>query len=757
MDPSGIDANEFVTHRSSGPVRRIDFRHYALSVLSPSVALGTSLFLQHFHFRVPSALLFLLAVTISSWYGGLGPAVLAVILSTIGFYWYFVEPARTIYIYWSEVPYFIIFAAFAAVLSWFARVRRRGEADLREQAAVLNLTHDSIFVMKMDGVIKYWNRGAEERYGWTAAQAMGKVAHDLLKTIFPAPLDEIKAKVTRTGRWEGELVHTKKDGSQLVASSRWALERGKRGQPVAILETNNDITERKRAEEELRQTAWELRQLVDVIPQQVFAFDAAWSPVFANRRELEYTGLTPHDMQSKDAVARVFYPEDLSKLEAARERARCDSAPFEMEARIRGKAGGYRWFLIRDNPLRDEQGHVLRWYGTRTDIEDRKRAEEALRRSEAYLAEAQSLSHTGSWAFDISTREMIHTSAELSRLYGFDPEAETPSSGELIQSIHPEDQAPALEALESASWVGKDFEYQYRIVLPNGTTRHVYGTAHRVFNSSGNVTEIMGIVMDITERKRAEEERARLHRLEADLAQINRVSVLGELTASIAHEVNQPLSGIVSNGSACLRWLAGDSPNLEETREAVLDIVRDGKRAGEIVARIRALTKRTPATREKLDLNETIREVLALVGDEARRSRVMVRTLFANDLSAVAGDRVQLQQVVLNLVMNAIEAMSGIGERARELVITTRNIDANQVQVTVEDSGIGLDPNTIDKIFDSFYTTKPSGMGMGLSISRSILQAHGGRLWATAKASPGTMFHFTIPKYHEERAHAGAK
>ena len=676
--------------------------------------------------------------------------MLAVVLSMISFYWYFVEPVRTPYFYPSEVPYFIFFAAFATLMSWFSTIRRRVESGLRDQADLLNLTHDAVFVMDMDGVIKYWNRGAEERYGWTAAQAVGRVVHDLLKTVFPSPLDEIKAELARAGRWEGELLHTKKNGSQLVVASRWALRRDEHHTPVAILETNNDITERKRAEEtvrrheaelrqvldvapqlvaefgpdrqrlyanqptldyfgvtlekwrsisdpfrffhpddrermadvytgpasdvphefearmrrndgtyrwflfrdnvlrdeqgritrwylaatdieerkrteeDLRQTEGELRQLVDVIPQQVFVFDADWSPVFANRRELEYTGLTSQEMQSKNAVARVFHPEDLRKLEAARERARSDGAPFEMEARIRGKDGGYRWFLIRDNPFRDEQGYVLRWYGTRTDIEDQKQAEEARRKAQA------------------------------------------------------------------------------------------------------------------------------------ELAHVNRVTTMGELAASIAHEVNQPLSGIVSNGSACLRWLAGDSPNLEEAREAVLDIVRDGKRAGEIVARIRALTKKTAAAREKLDLNETIQEVLALVGDEARRSSVMLRTLFTDDLSPVAGDRVQLQQVLLNLVMNAIEAMSSIGERARELVITTRNIDANQVQVTVEDSGIGLDSNTIDKIFDSFYTTKPSGMGMGLSISRSILQAHGGRLWATAKDSPGTMFHFTIPKYHEERAHAGA-
>ncbi|HXY13655.1 MAG TPA: ATP-binding protein [Terriglobales bacterium] len=257
------------------------------------------------------------------------------------------------------------------------------------------------------------------------------------------------------------------------------------------------------------------------------------------------------------------------------------------------------------------------------------------------------------------------------------------------------------------------------------------------------------------EFKRAEEQREKLRQLEADLAHINRVSMMGELTASIAHEVNQPLSGVVSNASACLRWLAGDAPNLEEAREAARRIVRDGKRAAEVISRIRAMTRKAEAAREKLDLNETIRDVLALVGDEAKKNRVAIRTEFADDVSPVLGDRVQLQQVMLNLVMNGIEAMSIVGEQARELAVITRNTDSDQVQVTVQDSGVGLDPDTMPKIFDPFYTTKPSGMGMGLSITRSILQAHGGQLWAAANDGPGTSFHFTLPR-REEGSHAAA-
>jgi signal transduction histidine kinase len=243
----------------------------------------------------------------------------------------------------------------------------------------------------------------------------------------------------------------------------------------------------------------------------------------------------------------------------------------------------------------------------------------------------------------------------------------------------------------------------------------------------------------------AEQEHERLRQLQAEFAHIQRVSLMGELAASIAHEVNQPLSGVVSNGSACLRWLAGDVPNLDEAREAARRIVRDGKRAGEVIARVRAMTRRAATPTETLDLNQTIQEVLALVDDEAETKSAIIRTQFADDLAPVAGDRVQLQQVVLNLVMNAIEAMGSVGGRARDLVITTRNLEPDQVQVTVEDSGIGLDLNTIDKIFDPFYTTKPGGMGMGLSISRSIIEAHRGRLRAAPDARRGAVFEFTLP------------
>ena len=278
--------------------------------------------------------------------------------------------------------------------------------------------------------------------------------------------------------------------------------------------------------------------------------------------------------------------------------------------------------------------------------------------------------------------------------------------------------------------------------LQMGATDYVFKT-----RLSRLVPAIHRAMREAWERVELRQQREKLRQLETELAHMGRVSIVGELAASIAHEVNQPLSGIVSSGSACLRWLAADPPNLEEARESVRRIVAAGRHAGEVIARIRGLTKPTAAPVEKLDLNETIRQVLVLIGDEAQRNKVTLRTLFADGLSPVTGDRVQFQQVVLNLVINGIEAMASTSDRARELVITTRNIDPDQVQVTVEDSGIGIDPNAIEKIFEPFYTTKSTGMGMGLSITRSILQRHGGGLSVAASRGRGAIFTFSVPKY----------
>jgi PAS domain S-box-containing protein len=488
-----------------------------------------------------------------------------------------------------------------------------------------------------------------------------------------------------------------------------------------------------------------LQDVIETIPGYVWSAQPDGSVDFINKRWLEYSGLSL-DQALGWGWTEAVHPDDRAGLVEAWRAAYSSGRPMEAEARVRGADGQFRWLLICNVPLHDKTGKIVKWYGKSTDIDDRKRSEEALRQSEAYLAEAQTLSHTGSWAFDVAGNRYIYASEECLRIFGLDPQEALPTREVVYQLIHGDDSERVNRGFEKSVREKVSTSDEFRIVLSDGAVRHVHVIRHAVLNDAGEVVKLVGTAADITERKRAEEERERLRQLEADLAHINRVSMMGELAASVAHEVNQPLTGIVSNGSACIRLLAGDPPNVEEVREALRDIVRDGKRAGEVIARIRALTKRAAMPKAQLDLNETIREVLLLVGDEAKKNGIVVRTWFADDLSAVFGDRVQLQQVLLNLVMNAMEAMSSVDDRARQLVITTRNLEPGLVQVTVEDSGTGLDPNTMARIFDPFYTTKSDGMGMGLSISRSIIQNHGGRLWATANQGPGTSFHFSLAR-----------
>jgi len=1268
MKRSGIDANESVARRSSRALPLNYLQRYGLAVVSIGVALGISLLLQHFGFRVPSALLLLFAVAISSWYAGAGPAVLAAILSTISFYWYFVEPVHTIYIYRSQIPYFVIFTAFAALLSRFGTFRQRAETDLRRThdqlkverpklgsrtIALLYFAFSSCWILFTDRLVHglglsnayllkvseakgilfislstllmyvlvekalrqrhsvataYWQLVETAQEGVWSIDAEGKTvfANENMaailgtspgemigKSILPFVPQEKKDELLDhlLQREQGlqehyEFPFLRADGAQV-----WTLLRVspvlRDGQHSGCLALVSDITKRKRAEEALRRLNRELRaisncnqallratdeqSLLEEICRivceeagyrmawvsyaehdeaksvrpvawtgaeegylasagitwadtdrgrsptgtairsgkscciQDFAKDPRLAPwregllqrgfrsgialplkdendnafgsltihsaqpnaftseevrlleelagdlafgivtlrsrasrkqaeqalrqseaYLAEAQRLSHTGSWALDVASgnyvysseeylricgfdpqqglpvKDQPLQQIHRDDFDRFWQDFQKLIDEKVDSEGEYRIVLPDGTVKYVHAIRHPVLNANGELVEIVGTTVDITERKRAEEALRRSQAYLAEAQRLTHTGSFAYDGRTNTFPYWSEEHFRIWGFDPRQGPPDGGTLLQRVHPEDREMVRELSVKALRERRDYTAEYRIVLPDGTVKHIEAIGHLVsverggpievigthvdvterkraeetlreseirfrtfvdhagdalfvqdleqgiivdvnrqaceslgytrqeligstavafhldadraemesaaeraaagetvvdthrhrrkdgtvfpveantssfwyggrrfllhvsrdisdrlraeeelrntaaqwqatfdavqesvllldkdfrvlranhaaaeflglpfdkivgghcydlthatstppaecplakmrqsrrheeaevmarkggpwlsvsvdplFDPSGELTQVVHVARDITDRKRAEEERERLRQLEADLAHIDRVSILGELTASIAHEVNQPLSGIVSSGSACLRWLARDVPDLEEAREAARRIVRDGKRAGEIITRIRALTKKAVASREKLDLNETIREVLTLVGDEAKRNTVVIRTRFGDDVFPVLGDQVQLQQVVLNLVMNAIEAMSSVGERARELVITTRNIDPDQVQVTVEDSGTGIDPQMIDKIFGSFYTTKPGGMGMGLSISRSILQAHGGRLWATAKDGAGAIFHFTLPKYHEEESNAG--
>jgi PAS domain S-box-containing protein len=376
----------------------------------------------------------------------------------------------------------------------------------------------------------------------------------------------------------------------------------------------------------------------------------------------------------------------------------------------------------------------------REQLTERRRAEEELRRSEAYLAEGQRTSHTGSWGWNVATGTLFW-SQEHFRIFGFDPGTAKPSYRMFLERIHPKDRLFVEHAVDRAVRERSDLEMDYRIVLPDGSTKYLQSLGHPVIRDSGDLVEFVGTVIDATERKRAEEA---LREAQAELAHVTRVTTLGEMTASIAHEINQPLAAVVNNASACLRWLAGQVPNLEEARQSAALIIADGHRAGEIISRIRALAKKAPPQKDWVNINETILEVIALARSEVEGNRVSLQTQLSDDVPLIVGDRIQLQQVILNLITNAIEAMSGVGERPRVVQVGSSKDESQGVRITVRDSGTGLDPKSLDHLFTAFYTTKPQGMGMGLAISRSIIEAHGGRLWAVPNDGAGATFQFTL-------------
>src|SRR5437870_4996274 len=380
-------------------------------------------------------------------------------------------------------------------------------------------------------------------------------------------------------------------------------------------------------------------------------------------------------------------------------------------------------------------------YGVTTlrTSDERKRAQEELRRSEAYLAEAQRLSHTGSFGWNVSNGE-IYWSKETFRIFECD-RANKPTVELVLQRTHPEDRALVQQTIDRAAQERKDLDFEHRLLMPDGSVKHLQVVAHVLSDESGSI-EFVGAVMDVTERKRAEE---KLRKAQVELAHVTQVTTMGQLAASIAHEVNQPLAAIVTNANACLRWLADEYSNIEEGREAARRIVRDGKRAGDVIARIRALVRKTDTEKAQLDINHTIQEVVLLTQSEAVRNRVTLRMELAGDVPPVLGDRIQLQQVILNLVMNGIEAMDTVTDQPGEMLIRSCQHESDHLLVAVQDSGTGIDPQNLERIFDTFYTTKPQGMGMGLAICRSIVEAHGGRLWATTNEDRGATFRFTLP------------
>ena len=365
--------------------------------------------------------------------------------------------------------------------------------------------------------------------------------------------------------------------------------------------------------------------------------------------------------------------------------------------------------------------------------------EEALKRSAVFLAQAQQLSRTGSFSWRVATDE-ITWSEELYRIYEFDPGIKI--TFELIRTrVHPEDLTLYEKMVEQARNGSEDFEWQYRLLMPDQSIKYMHAVAQATRDPSGQL-EYIAAVRDVTARRMADEA---VDKARSELAHVTRVMSLGALTASIAHEVNQPLSGIITNASTCMRMLDGEPPNVDGARETAKRTIRDGRRAADVITRLRALFTNKDAATELLDLNEATREVIALSRTELERNRMITRTELADELPLVTGDRVQLQQVILNLLRNGSDAMSSVDDRPRELLFRTELEEGDRVRLSVQDAGIGFEPKSLDRLFQTFYSTKDDGMGIGLYVSRSIIENHHGRLWATPNEGPGVTFSFSIP------------
>ena len=525
------------------------------------------------------------------------------------------------------------------------------------------------------------------------------------------------------------------------------------GDLIQLVGTNVDVTEQYEANEKLQKAFDEikksqdhLRLVIDAIPILVWRAGADGSPDFLNQPALDYTGLPPD--QAETGWPRAFHPDDKKAMLIKWSTIRKSGRPGSLEARLRRFDGKYRWFLFQAEPLRDKSGKIVKWYGSATDIEDRKLAELALRESEQRFrdyAETASdwLWETGPDHRIIAISEPINvTGLVSSRLPGV-TRWEVASDFE----TEPDKWRRHREALD-AYRPFRDFVYS--IINQSGSRIYVRTSGKPFFDVDGNFLGYRGTGTEVTALKRAEQAEQDLRTAQAELAHVTRVTMLGELTASIAHEVNQPLAAVVANAEASLRWLNREEPDLAAARRSVEWVIDDGCRASDVIRRVRALAKKSDMETVPLELNQVVNEAATLVERELVQHRISLRTELTPALPEILGDRVQLQQVIINLLMNGIEAMEPVTDRPRELLIQTGKDDTGYLILRVADSGIGISAENANRVFDAFFTTKSSGLGMGLSICRSIVEAHGGRMSASNNDGPGATFQLLLPLHRED-------
>jgi len=544
------------------------------------------------------------------------------------------------------------------------------------------------------------------------------------------------------------------NGELRVVHSLGDLKKDSSGRPYQMFGTTQDITERKRAEEALQRSQFYLSEGQRLAHIGSWASDdlgIRWSEdsgIYWSDEVYKIFGLDPRNgapnfKQYLDAI----HPDDRASMAETIRMMHQQRCGCDVTKRIVRPNGDIRYVRCVGVPI-FESGVFKAFHGTTIDVTEHELLTHELRREKAYLAEAQSLAHIGSWATNLVTRQVFHSSEENNRLYGFDV-SQYPNPFDLhYSSILAEDE-PALTAkLENAVRAGADFDVEYRIRRSDGTIRFLRGIGHH--NPAQELGEYFGITIDITDRKRAEEESERLRQLEAELAHINRVNIMGEMAAALAHEIKQPIAASITSANACLRWLAHDPPDLERARAAATRIEQDGNRAADVIDSLRSFYKKdTPSEREMVDIKDIIREISSLLRVEALRRSITLHSDLEAGMPNILANRVQLQQVFMNLMLNAIEAMKDTGG---EMTIRSRLNPESQLVISISDTGIGLPADSSERLFEAFHTTKPQGTGMGLAIARSIVQSHGGRIWATANQGAGATFHFTLPMQAEAHA-----
>ena len=634
------------------------------------------------------------------------------------------------------------------VIKWYGisidiEDRKHAEEELRakERDLIRIINTIPMFAWSTDptGFVEFLNRRWLEFTGLSAEQASG---FGWSAAIHPDDaqglIDYWQAALASGTEVDVEARMRRFDGLYRWFPFRASPLRDESGTIVKWYGTNTDIEDRKQSDGALRASERALNLIINTIPMLAWSTDPTGSVDFLNRRWLEFTGLSA-EQASGFGWSVAIHPDDAKGLIDYWQAALDAGTEVDVEARMRRFDGQYRWFLFRASPLRDEAGKIIKWYGTNVDIEDRKRADEELRRSEAFLAEGQKLSRTGTFAWWPDTMKFIW-SEELYRIHEID--LGTPISTEIAQvRVHPDDMSLVRETTAKGVETGSDYEHTHRALMPDGRIKFLHVMARATRDFEGRL-EYIGAVQDVTQRMLSEEA---LTKSRSELAHVSRVMSLGILTASIAHEINQPLAGIITNAETCLQMLDDNPPDIESARDTALRSIRDGNRAADVVSRLRSLIKRKDFVDEIIDLNEAVREVIALSSSELRRSRVVLQMDLAEDISRVNGDRVQIQQVIINLLRNAMDAMRDVQDRPRQLLIKTERDGGEKVRLTVQDAGVGFAPDNADRLFESFYSTKNDGMGIGLAISRSIVEAHHGKIWATLNPGPGSTFAFSIP------------